>query len=32
MTLAEKIKTFNNKIEAKEAKYNLDRETAHISA
>ena len=30
MTLAEKIKTLNNKIEANEVQYNLDRETANV--
>ena len=32
MTLAEKIKTLNNKTEANETQYNLDRERAKISA
>ena len=32
MTLSEKIKTIINKIEQNKAKYNLDRQTAKISA
>ena len=32
MALSEKVKTINNKIELNKAQYNLDRETAKISA
>ena len=32
MSISEKIKTINNKIEKSKAQYNLDRETAKISA
>ena len=32
MSISEKIKTINNKIEQDKAQYNLDRQTAKISA
>ena len=32
MTVSEKIKTIDNKIEQKNAQYNLDRQTAEILA
>ena len=32
MSISEKIKTINNKIEQNKAQYNLDRQTAKISA
>ena len=32
MTISEKIKAINNKIEQNKAKYNLDRQTPKISA
>ena len=32
LTLADKIKTYDNKIKANEAHYDLDREAANISA
>ena len=32
MSISEKIKAINNKIEQNKAKYNLDRQTAKISA
>ena len=32
MNISEKIKTINNKIEQNKAQYNLDRQTANISA
>ena len=32
MTTSEKIKTINNKVEQNKAQYDLDRETAKISA
>ena len=32
MSISEKIKTINNKIEQNKAQYNLDRQTATISA
>ena len=32
MSVSEKIKTINNKIEQDKARYNLDRQTAKISA
>ena len=32
MSINEKIKTINNKIEQNKAQYNLDRQTAKISA
>ena len=31
MSITEKIKTINNKIEQNKAQYNLDRQTANIS-
>ena len=32
MSICDKIKTINNKIEQRKAQYNLDRQTATISA
>ena len=32
MTISEKIKTIDNEIEQNKAQYNLDRQTANISA
>ena len=32
MSISEKIKTIDNKIEQNQAQYNLDRQTAKISA
>ena len=32
MSISEKIKTINNKIEGNKTEYNLDRKTAKISA
>ena len=32
MAVKKKIKTINNKIEQRKAQYNLDRQTANISA